>query len=173
MIWTFFMAQPGSRDRRIRCWYWNDPGGILPMSKSERCAWYPWPRTRTHSTLNSIDLRRTRTPWTRTRRTRTRYRVNYACYTGFGQPKVPTLTGVAEALAKISIWESVQEVQTRNHNLSWHNVINMANPSRSMGSLKGFCTTKAKALDDFLGSVTDRDITADDVIHWWPIEILR
>ena len=33
-----------------------------------------------------------------------------------------------------------------------------------MGSLKGFCTTKAKALDDFLGSVTDRDITADDVI---------
>ena len=40
----------------------------------------------------------------------------------------------------------------------------MANPSRSMGSLKGFCTTKAKALDDFLGSVQDRDITADDVI---------
>ena len=33
-----------------------------------------------------------------------------------------------------------------------------------MGSLKGFCTTKAKALDDFIGSVQDRDITADDVI---------
>ena len=39
----------------------------------------------------------------------------------------------------------------------------MANPSRSMGSLKGFCTTKAKALDDFLASVKDRDITSDDV----------
>ena len=32
-----------------------------------------------------------------------------------------------------------------------------------MGSLKGFCTTKAKALDDFLASVKDRDITSDDV----------
>ena len=39
----------------------------------------------------------------------------------------------------------------------------MANPSRSMGSLKGFCTTKAKALDDFLDSVKDRDITSNDV----------
>ena len=47
--------------------------------------------------------------------------------------------------------------------LSWRNVNNMANPSRSMDSLKGFCTTKAKALDDFLGSVKDRDITSDDV----------
>ena len=39
----------------------------------------------------------------------------------------------------------------------------MVNPSRSMGSLKGFCTTKAKALDDFLDSVKDRDITSSDV----------
>ena len=39
----------------------------------------------------------------------------------------------------------------------------MANPSRSMGSLKGFCTTKAKAIDDFLDSVKDRDITSNDV----------
>ena len=31
-----------------------------------------------------------------------------------------------------------------------------------MGSLKGFCMTKAKALDNFLGSVKDRDITFDD-----------
>ena len=28
---------------------------------------------------------------------------NYACFTGFGHPKVPALTGVAEALAKILI----------------------------------------------------------------------
>ena len=32
-----------------------------------------------------------------------------------------------------------------------------------MGSLKGFCTTKAKALDDFLRSVKDQDITSDNV----------
>ena len=32
-----------------------------------------------------------------------------------------------------------------------------------MGSLKGFCTTKAKALDNFLGSVKDRDVTSEDV----------
>ena len=32
-----------------------------------------------------------------------------------------------------------------------------------MGSLKGFCMTKAKTLDNFLGSVKDRDITSDDV----------
>ena len=187
------MAQPGSWDRRIRYWHRNnvldipgrgpglavsrycdqpiynntksadqdlfvyvdqkslDQDSLHTMNDSPESTGRRW--TRNRSTLNLIDLRRTRT----------HYRVNYACYTGFRHPKVPALTGVAGALAKISIWEPVQEVWTRNCNLSWQNDINMANPSRSMGSLKGFCMTKAKALDNFLGSVKDRDITSDDV----------
>ena len=39
----------------------------------------------------------------------------------------------------------------------------MAKASRSMGTLLGFCKSKAKDLDDFLGTLTDRDLTADDI----------
>ena len=43
-------------------------------------------------------------------------------------------------------------------------VIIMANPSRSMGNYKRFCTDKAEAVDKFLNDVKDRPLTPHEVI---------
>lgn len=40
LLWTFLMVQPDRPDRRIRTCYWNNPDGIIPMSKLEYCARY-------------------------------------------------------------------------------------------------------------------------------------
>ena len=44
-------------------------------------------------------------------------------------------------------------------------VIIMANPSRSMGNYKRFCTDKAEAIDKFLAKLKDRDITAEEALE--------
>ena len=43
-------------------------------------------------------------------------------------------------------------------------VIIMANPSRSMGNYKRFCTDKAEAVDKFLNDVKDRPLTPHEVL---------
>ena len=40
----------------------------------------------------------------------------------------------------------------------------MANPSRSMGNYKRFCTDKAAAVDEFLNEVKERALTPDEVL---------
>ena len=40
----------------------------------------------------------------------------------------------------------------------------MANPSRSMGYYKRFCTDKAEAIDKLLAELKDRDITAKEAL---------
>ena len=41
----------------------------------------------------------------------------------------------------------------------------MANPSRSMGNFKRFCTEKAEAIDELLAELKDRDITAKEALE--------
>ena len=40
----------------------------------------------------------------------------------------------------------------------------MANPGRSMGRFKGYCTDRAKDLNEFLSGIEDRDPTAEEVL---------
>ena len=41
----------------------------------------------------------------------------------------------------------------------------MANPSRSMGNYKRFCTDKAEAVDELLDKVKDHDVTAKEALE--------
>ena len=41
----------------------------------------------------------------------------------------------------------------------------MANPSRSMGRFKGYCTDRAKDLNEFLSSLEDHEPTPDEVLR--------
>ena len=41
----------------------------------------------------------------------------------------------------------------------------MANPNRSMGRFKGYCTDRAKDLNDFLTTLEDRQITPKEVLR--------